>query len=70
MIFRFFRVYFSLSSHDTVMGTEVRTVLSVRKQTVGKHQYEINASSLKTGIYILKVIVGSEIQTRKLSILK
>ncbi|MEL6945225.1 MAG: T9SS type A sorting domain-containing protein, partial [Bacteroidota bacterium] len=53
-----------------ITGKQVMSILPVSQQTAGKHQYEVNASNLKTGIYLLKVQIGSEIQTHKLSVIE
>ncbi|MEM8525113.1 MAG: M43 family zinc metalloprotease [Bacteroidota bacterium] len=53
-----------------ITGKQVAEVLPNSNQLAGKYQYEINANSLETGIYILRVRIGAQIQTRKLSVLK
>ncbi|MEM6699051.1 MAG: T9SS type A sorting domain-containing protein, partial [Bacteroidota bacterium] len=59
----------SMQLYD-IAGKQVMIVVPVSQQIAGKHQYEVNASALGTGIYLLRVQIGSVIQTHKLSALE
>lgn len=53
-----------------ITGREVRSLVSNRMYTAGKHSIKLNASDLSSGVYIYRLEVAGEVFTRKLTLIK
>jgi hypothetical protein len=51
-----------------VMGRRVRTL--VRGTEAGRHQHRIDVSGLSSGVYLLRLRVGTTAKTRRLTVVK
>jgi hypothetical protein len=52
-----------------VLGEEVATLVS-RKLTAGKYQYEWDASSLASGVYLYRIQAGDYVESRKMILMR
>ncbi|MEN0049655.1 MAG: 3-coathanger stack domain-containing protein, partial [Bacteroidota bacterium] len=53
-----------------VTGRQVTTVLETSSQLAGLYQYQLDASHLESGIYVLMTYINGKVQTKKLSVMK
>lgn len=58
----------SLKVYD-LLGKEVATLVH-QKQEAGRHSVQFNASHLSSGMYLYKLVMGANVQVKKLMVLK
>lgn len=58
----------SLKVYD-LLGKEVATLVR-QKQEAGRHSVQFNASHLSSGMYLYKLVMGANVQVKKLMVLK
>ena len=54
----------------TVTGIRVMPVISERAQQAGRHSVSVDASSLASGVYIYQLRTGTQVLTRKMTLIK
>jgi hypothetical protein len=54
----------------TITGIRVMPVISERSQQAGRHSISVDASGLASGVYIYQLRTGSEVLTRKMTLIK
>lgn len=54
----------------SLTGQKVRTITASNKLTSGIHQFQVDATDLSTGMYIVLLRVGDQLRTQKLSLIK
>ncbi len=62
------KTFVSLKVYD-IAGSEVATIVN-REQAAGEYEFDFNAGSLTSGVYIYKLQAGSFVETRKMILLK
>ena len=54
----------------TITGIQVMPVISERSQPAGRHSVSVDASGLASGVYIYQLRTGSQVLTRKMTLIK